>query len=54
MILSCVGLMIHVKRGWKTFRKGTKEGSVQERKKEVGSLELEIHTSTTLYKILLG
>jgi len=26
--------MIHVKRGWKTFRKGTKEGSVQERKKE--------------------
>jgi len=45
--------MTHVKRECKTFRKGTKEGSAKERKKEVGSLELEIHTSTTLYNILL-
>jgi hypothetical protein len=30
MFLSCAGLMTHVKGKWKTFRKGTKEGSVKE------------------------
>jgi hypothetical protein len=31
MILRSAGLMTHVKGEWKTFRKGTKEGSVKER-----------------------
>jgi hypothetical protein len=33
MILSCAGLMAHVKGEWKTFGKGTKEGKVKERNK---------------------
>jgi hypothetical protein len=36
MIVSCAGLMTHVKGEWKTFRKGTKEGSVKERKERSG------------------